>query len=193
MSSADSKTRRQREGADRPKAQPAPEPVDAKSSAEGNGQAQPEGPLGAEIFGDDQDPFEYFGDEQGRQLEEGSFEYTLHSSSPKAEQRAPRRVATPEGRRIEKDGQEEDRPLSPEDNGRWRGAIEPVSRRRCTKRCTHARLTSYFAATASASIPASHARNTRFRKSIEYAVIAPPAEGGTMAEVLRTSEKRSSV
>ena len=115
MSSADPRTRKQRERADRKKDSPAPESRDP-APAENNGEPQPEGPLGAEIFGDDQDPFEYFGDEQGRQLEEGSFEYTLHSAPPrKAEQHAPRRVATPEGRQLEHEADDELRPLTPEE------------------------------------------------------------------------------
>jgi hypothetical protein len=52
------------------------------------------------------------------------------------------------------------------------GAIDPVSRRRCTNRWTHARLTANLAATSSASPLASHARTTRSRKSIEYGAIA---------------------
>jgi hypothetical protein len=48
-----------------------------------------------------------------------------------------------------------------------RGPISPVSRRRCTSRCTDARLTRYFAATSSALMPASQSVNTRVRKSIE--------------------------
>ena len=56
-----------------------------------------------------------------------------------------------------------------------RGASDPVSRRRWISRWTHARLTSYFAATASASKPESHAFATRFRRSIEYGAMAPPA------------------
>src|SRR5439155_6831977 len=58
-----------------------------------------------------------------------------------------------------------------------RGASEPVSRRRWISRCTQARLTSYFAAIASASGWASQALATRFRKSIEYGAIGPPATG----------------
>src|SRR5262245_52135221 len=57
----------------------------------------------------------------------------------------------------------------------FRGAIDPVSRRRCTRRWTQARLTSYRAATLSASTPESHAFNTRLRRSIEYGAMAPPA------------------
>ena len=52
-----------------------------------------------------------------------------------------------------------------------RGAIEPVSRRRCWSRWTQARLTEYFAATSSARMPASQSRMTRVRKSIEYGAI----------------------
>jgi hypothetical protein len=52
-----------------------------------------------------------------------------------------------------------------------RGAMDPVSRRRWTKRCTHARLTPNVAATSSASPLASHARATRFRRSIDYGAI----------------------
>ena len=48
----------------------------------------------------------------------------------------------------------------------------PVSRRRWIKRCTHARLTPNVAAISSASPLASHARATRFRRSIEYGAIA---------------------
>ena len=50
--------------------------------------------------------------------------------------------------------------------------MEPVSRRRCAKRWTQARLTVNLAATSSASPLASHARTTRSRKSIEYGAIA---------------------
>ena len=53
-----------------------------------------------------------------------------------------------------------------------RGARDPVSRRRWIKRCTHARLTPNVAAISSASPLASHARATRFRRSIEYGAIA---------------------
>src|SRR5262249_61776899 len=54
----------------------------------------------------------------------------------------------------------------------FRGASEPVSRRRWIKRCTHARLTPNVVATSSASLLASHARATRSRRSIEYGAIA---------------------
>jgi hypothetical protein len=56
-----------------------------------------------------------------------------------------------------------------------RGAVSPVSRRRCFNRSTHARLTEYFEATSLDAIPPSESPNTRVRKSIEYAAIAPPA------------------
>ena len=124
MSSADSRTRHTRERSDRRVDPPAPEPPGKPrpprepNAAEDNGQAEPEGPLGAEIFGDDQDPFEHFGDEQQRQLEEGSFEYTLHSTpaSRKAEHHAPRRVATPEGRQVDPgDTDIEEAPVTPEE------------------------------------------------------------------------------
>jgi len=63
----------------------------------------------------------------------------------------------------------------------FRGAIDPVSRRRCNTRYTQARLTSNRAATAAAGIPLSLARTTRVRRSNEYAAMAPPDERGTTA------------
>jgi hypothetical protein len=57
-----------------------------------------------------------------------------------------------------------------------RSASDPVSRRRWIKRWTHARLTANLAATSSASPLASHARATRFRKSIEYGAMATSAQ-----------------
>jgi hypothetical protein len=57
----------------------------------------------------------------------------------------------------------------------FRGASEPVSRRRWIKRWTQARLTPNVSATSSASPHASHARATRSRKSIEYGAIVTPA------------------
>jgi hypothetical protein len=57
----------------------------------------------------------------------------------------------------------------------FRGAKDPVSRRRWIKRWTQARLTANLAATSSASLLASHARATRSRKSIEYGAIATSA------------------
>ena len=57
------------------------------------------------------------------------------------------------------------------------GCFDPVSRRRCTSRCTQARLTANVAATSSASPLTSHARTTRSRKSIEYgAIVTSSAE-----------------
>ncbi len=53
----------------------------------------------------------------------------------------------------------------------------PASRRRCFSRRTHDALTENVAATSSASAPASHAFNTRSRKSIEYGRMAPPRFG----------------
>ncbi len=53
----------------------------------------------------------------------------------------------------------------------------PASRRRCFNRRTHDGLTENVAATSSAPAPASQAFNTRSRKSIEYARIAPPRFG----------------
>src|SRR5207244_5981664 len=57
--------------------------------------------------------------------------------------------------------------------------IEPVARRRCSTRYTQARLTSNCAATAATGIPRSHACTTRFRRSNEYAAMAPPVERST--------------
>src|SRR5262245_12971291 len=51
----------------------------------------------------------------------------------------------------------------------FRGASDFVSRSRCAKRWTHARLTPNVAATSSASPLACHALNTRSRRSMEYA------------------------
>jgi len=48
-----------------------------------------------------------------------------------------------------------------------RGAISPVSRRRCLSDRTHVRLTPYFSATGLVGMPASQSANTRLRKSIE--------------------------
>ena len=118
MSSADSKTRQNRERSSRRKDADAPQRKAADPApTDAGGKPESEGPLGAEIFGDDQDPFEYFGDDKDRHLEEGSFEYTVHStpSSRAAEHRAPRRVATPEGRRIDDEQDDDDRPLTPEE------------------------------------------------------------------------------
>lgn len=69
-----------------------------------------------------------------------------------------------------------------------RGSISPVSRRHCTTRCTHARLTRYSAATTSAFMPSSQACNTRVRKSIEYRSHASSQQQEYHWPVLRTSE-----
>jgi hypothetical protein len=53
-----------------------------------------------------------------------------------------------------------------------RGAISPVSRRRCLSRRTQDALTRCFSATSAVLSPASQSANTRTRKSIEYAFIA---------------------
>ena len=74
----------------------------------------------------------------------------------------------------------------------WRrGAISPVSRRRCFRRSTHARLTAYFSATSFDAMPASLSLSTRVRKSREYAAISALLPQEYHDRVLGTSEIRA--
>ena len=77
-------------------------------------------------------------------------------------------------------------------SGVWRrGAISPVSRRRCFRRSTHARLTAYFSATSFDAMPASLSLSTRVRKSRAYAALSALLPQEYHDRVLGTSEIRA--